>query len=188
MYNVDLFASVTENLQYFTGTFVIDADGGGTGIAKIAAVGIGTGLAVGDYFQLTGTANSNIIGKVTYIHTDLSYIYASAVSEGGVAVAWGADENGSGDEKLNQIFYTSWQDLSGYWEISGQVYSSGACDVFLQQSWAGTYVDFDGTKVDVSANTPTLVDEDVKCLFGRMKLLAQDADITAMRAYFGGKM
>jgi hypothetical protein len=117
----------------------------------------------------------------------VSYIYASAVSEGGVAVAWGADENGSGDEKMNQVYYTAWQDISGDWEISGEVYSSGACDVFLQQSWEGTYVDFDGTKVDVAASTATLVDEDVKCKFGRMKLLAQDADVTAMRAYFGGK-
>jgi hypothetical protein len=188
MVNVDLFAKVTELLQYFTGTINIDADGGGTGIAKLSATGIGTGWAVGDYFQLTATANSNIVGKITYIHTDASYIYASAVSEGGVAVAWGADESGGGDEKMNQIYYTDWQDLSGYWEISGTVYASGACDVYLQQSWAGTYVDFDGTKVDVSANTPTLVDEDVKCLFGRMKLLAQDADCTTMRAYFGGKM
>jgi hypothetical protein len=188
MVNVDLFAEVTELLQYFTGTFVIDADGGGTGIAKISAVGIGTGWTAGDYAALTGTANSNITIKITYVHTDASYIYATAVSEGGVAVAFGADENGSGDEKMNQIYYTDWQDLSGFWEISGTVYSSGACDVYLQQSWAGTYVDVDGTKVDVSANTATLVDEDVKCVFGRMKILAQDADVTLMRAYFGGKM
>lgn len=188
MNNIEKFASVTELLQYFTGTFVIDADGGGTGIAKISAVGIGTGWAVGDYFQLTATANSNIIGKITYIHTDASYIYATTVSEGGVVVAWGADENGSGDEKMNQIYYTPWQDLSGFWEISGSVYSSGACDVYLQQSWGGTYVDVDGTKADVAASTSTLVDEDVKCTFGRMKLLAQDADVTLMRAYFGGKM
>jgi hypothetical protein len=187
MDNLSLFESVTENLQYFTGTFVIDADGGGTGIGKISAVGIGTGWAVGDYVALTGTANSNITIKITYIHTDASYIYATAVSEGGVAVAFGADENGSGDEKMNQVFYTGWQDLSGCWEIIGTVYSSGACDVYLQQSWAGTYVDFGGTKVDVSASTSSLVDEDVKCTFGRMKLLAEDADVTAMRAYFGGK-
>jgi hypothetical protein len=186
MGNVELFASVTENLQYFTGTFVIDADGGGTGVGKISAVGIGTGWAVGDYAALTGTANSNINIKITYIHTDDSYIYATAVSEGGATVAFGADESGSGDEKMNQIYYTEWQDLSGFWEITGTVYSSGACDVYLQQSWGKTYVDVDGTKVDVSASTSTLVDEDVKCLYGRIKLLAQDADVTAMRAYFGG--
>ena len=188
MINVELFESVTELLQYFTGTFVIDADGGGTGIAKISAVGIGTGWAVGDYAQLTGTANSNIVIKITYIHTDVSYILATAVSEGGVAVACGADEAGSGDEKMNQIFYTEWQDLSGFWEISGTVYTSGTCDVYLQPSWGKTYVDVDGTKVDVTANTPALVDEDVKCLYGRMKILAKDADATTMRAYFGGKM
>ena len=187
MDNITLFASVTENLQYFTGTFVIDADGGGTGVGKISAVGIGTGWAVGDYAQLTGTANSNIIIKITYIHTDDSYIYATPVSENGATVAFGADENGTGDEKMNQIYYTGWQDLSGFWEISGTVYSSGACDVILQQSWAGAYVDVAGTKSDVSAVTPTMADEDVKCLFGRMKILSEDADMTAMRAYFGGK-
>jgi len=89
---------------------------------------------------------------------------------------------------MNQIFYTEWQDLAGFWEVSGSVYASGACDVYIQQSWAGTYVDFSGTKVDVSAATPTIIDEDAKCRFGRMKLLAEDADLTYMRAYFGGKM
>jgi len=188
MVNIELFESVTENLQYFTGTFVIDADGGGTGIGKISAAGIGTGWAVGDYAALTGTANSNITILITYIHTDDSYIYATAVSENGVAVAFGADESGSGDEKMNQVFYTAWQDLSGFWEISATIYASGACDATLQQSWAGTYVDLNGTKGDVSAATPVAIDEDVKCLFGRLKLLSEDADMTYVRAYFGGKM
>lgn len=181
----ELFAAVTENLQYFTGTFVIDKDFAAGGVAKISATGIGSGWTAGDYAALTGTANSNISILITAVTDD--YILATAHSEDGDTVEFGADENGSGDEKMNQIYYTDWQDIRGYWEIIGTVYSSGACDVYLQQSWAGTYVDFDGTKVDVSANTPTLVDEDVKCKYGRMKLLAQDADVTTMRAYFGGK-
>jgi hypothetical protein len=186
MYNLDLFESVTEDLQYFTGTFVIDKDFATGGVAKISATGIGSGWTAGDYAALTGTANSNITILITAVTAD--YILATAHSENGVAVAFGADENGSGDEKMNQVYYTAWQDLSGYWEITGTVYASGACDATIQQSWAGTYVDVNGTKVDIGAATPGLVDEDVKCMFGRLKLLAEDADCTYMRAYFGGKM
>jgi hypothetical protein len=182
MNNIELFESVAENLQYFTGSIVITQATG-----KLASVGIGTGWTVGDYFQVTGTSNSNIVGLITYIHSDDSYILATAVSENGVTVAWGTGET-AGSGKMNQIFYTEWQDLAGFWEVSGSVYASGACDVYIQQSWAGTYVDFSGTKVDVSAATPTIIDEDAKCRFGRMKLLAEDADLTYMRAYFGGKM
>ena len=188
MENIDLFTSVTENLQYFTGTFAIDKDFAAGGVAKISATGIGTGWAVGDYAALTGTANSDITILITYIHTDDSYILATAHSENGAAVAFGADESGSGDEKMNQVYYTPWQDLTGYWEATASVYASGACDATIQQSWAGAYVDVNGTKVDVSAATPTLIDEDVKCKYGRLKLLAEDADLTYMRAYFGGKM
>jgi hypothetical protein len=188
MNNIVLFSQVTELLNYFTGTFVIDKDFAAGGVAKISAVGIGANWAIGEYAQLTGTANSNIIIQITDIAGDDSYILAIAAGEGGTIAAFGADENGSGDEKMNQIVYSDWQDLSGFWEISGTVYASGACDVYLQQSWAGTYIDFDGTKVDVSAATSTLVDEDVKCLFGRMKILSQDAVMTVMRANFGGKM
>jgi hypothetical protein len=188
MNNIQLFASVTENLNYFTGTFVIDKDFAAGGVAKISAVGIGVDWTAGDYAALTGTANSNITIKLTAVAADNSYVLATAHSEGGVAVAFGADESGSGDEKMNQIKYTDWQDLSGFWEISATVYSVGVCDAYLQQSWAGTYVDLDGTKVDVAASTATLVDEDVKCTFGRLKLLAQDSESASMRAYFGGKM
>jgi hypothetical protein len=188
MNNIEKFASVTELLQYFTGTFVIDKDFATGDVAKISAVGIGAGWAIGDYAALTATANSNITILITYIHTDNSYILATAHSENGVAVAFGADEPGSGDEKMNQVYYTDWQDLSGFWEASATVYASGACDATIQQSWAGTYVDVNGTKADISAATPTLIDEDVKCNFGRLKLLAEDADCTYMRAYFGGKM
>ena len=188
MKNIELFASVTENLQYFTGTIAVDKDFAAGGVAKLSATGIGAGWAVGDYFALTASANSNITFKITYVHADDSYVLATAHSENGVAVAVGADESGSGDEKMNQVYYTDWQDLSGYWEASATVYASGACDATIQQSWAGTYVDVNGTKSDISAATPTVLDEDVKCRFGRLKLLAEDAGCTYMRAYFGGKM
>lgn len=182
---MNLFETVTENLQYFTGTIAIDKDFAAGGVAKLSSTGIGSGWTVGDYAAITGSANSNISILITAVTDD--YILATAHSEDGDTVAFGADESGSGDEKLNQIYYTPWQDVTGCWELAATVYSSGACDAYIQQSWAGTYVDFNGTKVDVSASTSTLIDEDVKCKYGRLKLLAEDADVTTMRAYFGGK-
>jgi hypothetical protein len=180
---VEQFTKVTELLQYFTGTIVIDKDFAAGGVAKLSATGIGTGWAVGDTAQLTATANSNIEILITYIHTDDSYILATAVS-----TAFGADENGSGDEKMNQTYYTPWQDVSGWAVINATVYCTTAADAYIQQSWDASSIDALGTKVDIGAATQTTVSATTVCKYARLKLLNEDTDQVAMRAYFGGRM
>jgi hypothetical protein len=179
---VEKFTEVTELLQYFTGTIVIDKDFAAGGVAKLSAVGIGTGWTVGDTAQLTGTANSNIEILITYIHTDASYILATAVS-----TAFGADENGSGDEKMNQTYYTDWQDVSGWAVLNATVYCTTAADAYIQQSWDGSSIDVLGTKADIGVATQTTVSAATICRFARLKLLNEDTDQTVMRAYFGGR-
>jgi hypothetical protein len=171
---------ITEPLQYFTGTFVIDKDFAAGGVAKISAVGIGTGWAVGDTAQLTGTANSNIEIVITYIHTDASYILATAVS-----TAFGADENGSGDEKMNQTAYTYWQDVSGYAVINATIYTATAADAWIQQSWDASNIDASTAKEDIGVATVETLSAAVVCTYARLRLLNEDTDQTTVRATLG---
>jgi hypothetical protein len=179
---INLFEKVTELLQYFTGSIVITTAAGP--VTTLTSSGIGAGFSVNDIIQLTGTAGTT---------NDLECrIVSIAAGDGSMVVAptsgaFGADETAS-TGKINQVLYTGWQDVCDSWEVGATIHASGALDATIQQSWEGVLVDINGTKVDVAGSTPTIVDEETKCRFARLKLLNQDNEITSMRAYFGGKV
>lgn len=174
---IDQLDTITELLQYFTGSVVITKTTGG-----LAATGIGSGWTIGDTLLLSGTSNSNIEVTITYIHTDNSYMLTTPVS-----TAFGDDET-AGSGKLNQTAYTAWQDIRGYSRIVGSIYASGAADYWIQQSWNASDVDVQSTKADLSAATPTSFSVEAVAPYARLRILSEDADQTVMRAYLGGRV
>ncbi len=173
---LESFGTITELLQYFTGSVIITQTTG-----KLASTGIGTGWTVGDIIQLSGTANSNIEVTVTYIHTDASYMLTTANS-----TVFGANETAA-NGKLNQVKYSDWQDVRGSAKLVGTVNSSGNCVAYVQQSGDGINIDY-STTVSVTGGTAASFSIETVAGYARIKVLTSDADQTVMRTYFYGRI
>ena len=140
MQNIVELKSVSELLQYFTGTVTTTEAS-----KKYACANIGAGLTVGDIVLVAGMAESASNGEktITEIASDDSYIIVSE--------AIGTGENNKASVTLNQVYYTAWEDAHFYSYITGTGYVVGANTTVTQQFRYNS----DGNTVSATAQTLT---------------------------------
>ncbi|MCK9566255.1 MAG: hypothetical protein M0Q43_09425 [Methanothrix sp.] len=172
--NIIHFLTVTELLQYFTGTDVTFAEADDS----LAASGIGSGWSEGDIFLCAASAAS-----ANNVEHTIATVAADKLTTTSVITADTPGET----IKLNQVVYTDWKDVSCMAKIVGSITSSGNCTVLVQQSQDGVNVDFAASAISVTGGTSKEIDVAVYLRYARLKITNSDADQTTFRAVMNGR-
>lgn len=178
MENITLLNSVTELLQYFTGTVTTTA-----ATKTYACANIGKGLSVGDVVLIAGFDNVDSNGEKT--------IATIAAGNGSITVEEdiGAGETDKASVTLRQVYYTGWQPAYFYTDIVGTGYCVGA-DVTVTQQFSYDMVttDFSASAQTLTAGTgATLTAIAIPNLYWRSRVaLTGAADLTTLRVYLFG--
>ena len=167
-----LLDSMTELLQYFTGSTVItQAD------KTFTAANIGSGLTVGEKIVIAGAANSASNGTFTL----------ATVASGAITVLETIGANETATITINQEYQGSWYDTRNWAKITGSINCSGNAFVYIDQSGNGSNVDYTTTRT-ITGGVADAWSIETVLPYVRMRVRTNAVDQTTMRAYLYGRI
>mgnify|MGYP001470666208 CR=1 FL=1 len=163
-------------LQTFSSSAVTFA----TADNSIAATNIGTStFAEGEKITITGAAQSGNNTTFTIVSVAANKLI---VSETVTAESAGASV------VINEHYYGTWQPMRDFRFLTGTIYASQICTVYIDQSRDGTNIDYTDYFTMAAGAYESWRFDAVVSGYARMRILNGGTDQTSLRAILNGRV
>ncbi len=165
------------NLQTFSSSAVTFA----TADNSIAATAIGTGtFTAGEYITVSGASEND--NNNTFL--------ISTVAAGKLVIASPsvAAESAGASVVINEHYYGAWQSTRDFRYLTGTIYTSQACTLYIDQSRDGVNIDYTDTIAVGAATYEAWVYDVLVSGYARMRIFNGGTDQTSVRAILNGQV